>query len=505
MDVSVPLNAQPPSHLLAAVDLGTNSFRMMIGEVQGSCVCPVQVFKETLQLGVCFDNQKCLTEAAQVKIFDCLKRFAEALRAVPTDAVRVVATHAFRQARNIHLILPKAEAILGLPINIISGEEEARLIFQGVMHSLPISEERRLIIDIGGGSTECIIGDQSGLQQLCSLEMGCLSWITKFFPDGIFSEEHFRHAELAAQSLLEPVKHGLLTVGWDAVYASSGTAHILMGVIEANGWARGVLSLPLLERLKQILLVAGSIEQLKIPGLLKDRVSILAGGLAVMIGIFKALHIQSIAPADGALQLGVLYDLVQIPRTYDLRGESVLRVARRFGVDQTYVNLIAVEVIILFGQLIQSPCLEAERMLVWAAWLHDIAQALQRNQSERHAAYIAQYAELPGFSWRNQYMLSSLVLLQRGDLAPFKVRLQEPVFCAQVMALRLAVIKYLNRSDEVRPAWKLYSSNQRIFLVWPDDCRQHYPMTTWLLEEESRQWHSAGVKFSLIDSEEHAQ
>lgn len=329
-------------HLLAAVDLGSNSFRLIVGRVEetpaGSQIYPVDALREPVRLAAGLSRDKMLDRASQERGWEALKRFGERLRDFHPDHVRAVATNTLRVAKNAGEFLAEAQAALGFPIEVIAGREEARLIYAGAAHSVPANAGKRLVVDIGGGSTEFIIGQHYTPLVMESLYIGCVSHSRAFFPAGNVDEYTMRQAELAAKREIQIISGEYKKAGWDQAIGSSGTARALAELVEANGFNDAGVSHGIsrggLERLKRALIKAENVNRLKLVALKPDRVPVLAGGLSIMLAVFEELGVDYVDTTDGALRLGVLYDLLGRTQHEDMRAVTVDGFTRRYGVDR---------------------------------------------------------------------------------------------------------------------------------------------------------------------------
>jgi exopolyphosphatase/guanosine-5'-triphosphate,3'-diphosphate pyrophosphatase len=327
--------------LIAGVDMGSNSFRLQIGRIVGDQIHPIETLKETVRLGSGLTREKLLDHASQQRAFEALRRFGERLRGFDLETVRAVTTDAMRVARNARMVLPQAEAALGFPIEIIGGREEARLIFIGASNALPAANYRRLVVDIGGGSTEFIIGERTDPLLMESLFMGGISYRQRFFPEGKVDKKRFYAAEVSAAREIEAIAVDYQRFGWQEAVGSSGAAQEIANLLEMNelnpdggsGISREGLS-----RLRQLIIRAGSAEALDLKGMRGDRLVILPGAIAIMSAVFSELGMAHMTYSDGALPLGVLYDLLGRFEHHDTRDETVAQFMRRYQVDETQVQ-----------------------------------------------------------------------------------------------------------------------------------------------------------------------
>ena len=325
---------------LGAVDLGSNSFHLAIGRVEGDQIYPLDSLKEAVRLGGGVTREKQLTAEVQERALEALKRFSERLAGMPAESVRAVGTNALRVSKNAGTFLREAQKMLGFPIDVISGREEARLIYLGVLHSLPLSGENRLVVDIGGGSTEFIIGSGPRTRAVESLYMGCVTFTNKFFPDGRIDKKAMKAAELAAREEVQTIAARFEKVGWKEAVGSSGTAKSLAETLIRNGQDETGITADGLDWLKGALVDAGDLKKVSIEGLREERLPVIAGGVAIMSAVFDELGLESMAVADGALRQGVLWDLLGRVHRADIRDVTVERFVRRHHVDQAQAGRV---------------------------------------------------------------------------------------------------------------------------------------------------------------------
>lgn len=484
---------------IAAVDLGSNSFRLQIARVVGGQAYPLDSLKESVRLGAGLNEDKCLDEDAQHRALVCLKLFSERLRGLPSGAVRAVGTNTFRVARNGADFLAAAQHALGFPIEIIAGKEEARLIYLGVSHSLPSSRDKRLVVDIGGGSTEFVIGAGHSPKQMESLFMGCVSFSRRFFPDGNITKTNLLEAELAARSEILTIASDFCDGHWKQAIGSSGTARALAEILEQNGYSSGGITQEGLARLRGQMLKAGDARKLQLAGLSPDRIPVLAGGFAIMNSIFSELRVQHMQVATGALREGVLYDLIGRFHKRDMRETTVREFMRRYHVDPPQAGRVQE----LASQLLQQmqdadkagasePVAGAPRMLAWAARLHEIGISIAHTGYHRHSAYILANADMPGFSRSEQSQLSLLVRAHRGALGKISSQFSADTPWPSILSLRLAALFCRSRSDVEFPPMRIQSGNNGFMLHMERAWLERNPLTRTLLDNEVREWASIG-------------
>ncbi len=484
--------------LLAAVDLGSNSFRLQVARVENDQLYMLDGLREAVRLAAGITPDRRLDQASQQRALECLHRFGERLRDLPQEAVRAVGTNSLRVAKNAPEFLQQAEAALGFPIEVIAGREEARLIYLGVAQGLPQSEERRLVMDIGGGSTEFIIGQSLQPLHLESLYMGCVSYSGRFFPDGKVNKSNLKQAELAARNELQAIVAEYAKGHWSVALGSSGTARVICDVLEQNGYSAGGITRDGLEQLRARLLEAGDVARLDLPGMKADRVPVFAGGFAIMYAAFCELGIEQMRPALGALREGVLYDLLGRFTHNDMRQATVQQFMRRYHVDHAQAQRVRSLTVLLAQQFFDGHLDEEDaQLLTWAAELHEIGISVAHSGYHKHSAYILANADMPGFSRKVQQRLSLLALAHRGKLEKVGTQLDEWQVAAKVMALRLAVLFYRNRTDVAMPAMQARFSGSKFNLNLSADWLAQNPLTETALRDEARQWKVLGLSLQI--------
>ncbi len=487
--------------LIAAVDLGSNSFRLQVGRVVGNQIYPQDSLKESVRLAAGLTAERTLDGPSQLRALAALARFGERLRGFPPDAVRVVGTNTLRVAKNAPQFLPEAEAALGFPIEVIAGREEARLIYLGVAHSLANPQTQQLVVDIGGGSTELIIGRHFKPLRLESLYMGCVSFSLRYFPGSRIDKKAMKEAELAARKELQAIVHAYRATGWEEAVGSSGTAKALVDLLELNGLSDGGITGDGLDKLRAMLVRAGDVGRLNLQGLRADRIPVLPGGVAIMSAVFKEFGIERMVFSDGALRLGVLYDLLGRYHHDDLREATVGHFMRRYEVDQQQAERVSRTAFTLLGQLLPEVAADADhadaQTLLWAARLHEIGISLAHSSYHKHSAYILGNADMPGFSRRDQARLARLVLAHRGKLERVLPAMIEVRDWLLIFALRIAALLHRARDDGgPLPVWASLlprGFELRIDAGWLNES----PLTASSLEEEVRQWAGIGIELQV--------
>ncbi|MBF5005794.1 Ppx/GppA phosphatase family protein [Diaphorobacter caeni] len=483
--------------LLAAVDLGSNSFRLEIGRYEHGHIEKIEYFKETVRQGAGLDEDKNLTADSMQRGWDCLARFAERLAGFPKAHVRAVATQTLREARNRELFIERGSEILGYPIDIVSGPEEARLIYQGVARLLPQSDERRLVVDIGGRSTEIILGRQFTPSAVASFRVGSVAWSTRYFPDGQFTPRAFEAAEVAAKAVLDEALDTYRRDTWDVAYGSSGTVGAVGDVLAAAGAApEGRITRDGLDWLYDQLITARSADRVRMNGLKEDRRAVIGGGVSVLRAIFNLLGITEMQVAQGALRQGALYDLLdrEQPHT-DLRSSTVRGLMQRFGVDELHAQRVAKLATQLFESAAPTGSERAARKLDWAARLHEIGQRISHSGYQRHGAYILDHTDAAGFALPELHHLSQLVLGHRGKVHKIGLELSDAQFALQLMCLRTAIALCHARREPDTEGFTLGFDGERCVVRSRPGWSESYPQSAHLLEEERYCWQKTPWEF----------
>lgn len=491
-------------HLLAAVDLGSNSFRLSVGRIELNNgiqhIYQIDRLKETVRLAAGLNEQKILQEDAIERAIDVLHRFGERLDSFHPSRVRAVATNTFRVARNTNEFLPRAETALGFPIEVIAGKEEARLIYTGVNHTLPPSDKKRLIIDIGGGSTEVIIGAGAEPINLSSLYMGCVSYSRKFFPDGKVDAQRMTHAVTAARREIEVITKPYKRLGWSEAYGSSGTAKALLAILQEGGLSEHGITHAGLKLLKEKIIAQGYVKPSDLPGIKTDRTDVLLGGLAIMCAFFDEFGIAQMQTGDGALRLGVLVDLAGREESHDRRDESVKAFMKRYHVDTRQATRVKRTALTLFDTLVEKDkkTQELRQSLSWAADLHEIGMSISRAGYHKHGAYILDNADMPGFSKVDQTWLATLVVAHTSKLTRVQADIKNTAQWYAILSLRLAVLLCRRREELTRLALAVKASEQTIVTTVDKKWLANHPLTDFSLRDEEREWSRVGFSFERV-------
>ncbi len=483
---------------LAAIDVGSNSFHLQVARVEGDQLFYLDAHKESVRLAGGLTETKELDKASQKRALDCLSRFGERLKGMPFGAVRAVGTSALRVAKNAPAFIERARSALGFDIDIVAGREEARLIYLGVAHSLPLNEEPRLVVDIGGGSTECIIGNGYEPKDRESLRMGCVVFTNKFFIDGNIDKAVLKAAVTAARMEAQQVAYEFRPDLWHEAVGSSGTARSLGEILFQNGQSDGQITADGLKWLRERLAKAGNLARLELDGLKDDRKPVIAGGAAIMSGLFQEFGIETMTAAQGAMREGILWDLLGRSHDHDMRDVTVAQFVRRYHVDGKQARRVERLASRLYAQLHGGkPDEEGARSLSWAARLHEIGIGIAHSGFHKHGAYILENGDMPGFGRRDQSRLAALVRASRGGLDKLGHGVGDPLWPA-ILCLRLAVLFHVSRSDATTPDLELtQAADGACTLTLPAAWLDANPLTRAALDQELRAWYAVLPKVRL--------
>ena len=499
LSVVAPLASLPDT--VAALDLGSNSFHMIVAGLRGGEPVVIDRIREQVQLAAGLDEKGRLADDAKARALECLRRFGQRLADVHASHVRAVGTNTLRAARD-RAFVDEAQAALGHPIEIISGREEARLVYLGVAHTLADDHGSRLVVDIGGGSTECILGERFEALETHSLSMGCVQYSRRFFASGAIDKESFRKAVLAARLELRTVDRRFRDIGWTSAVGSSGTIRAVASVLRENGWARDHITLDGLRNLRKALLAAGRLDTLVLPGLKPERASVFPGGVAVLTGVFESFELEEMTWSPGALREGVLYDLLGRIRHEDVRERTLRALQDRYHVDRAQAARVERTALRLLDQVKTTWDLERDRprlFLGWAAQLHEVGLAVSYTHHHRHGAYLLEHSDMPGFSTDDSRLLATLVGGHRRKftleaLSDLDEERRLPVLRLTIL-MRLAALLNRGRSPRPRPRVRLTARKKALELRFPEGWLESHPLTRVDLDEEAR-WLS-GVGFTL--------
>jgi len=504
---NAPMPDDPPSPAepatrwpgqLAAVDMGSNSFRLEIGELADGRYRRIDYLKETVRLGAGLDADGVLTDEAAARGLACLARFAKRLDGYRSEQVRAVATQTLREARNRDQFLARARDALGLPIEVISGREEARLIYAGVARLQP-SDETRLVVDIGGRSTEMILGRGPKPLRAESFQVGSVSLSMRYFEDGRFTTAAFRAAQVAAAAELEEAFEPFGARHWREALGSSGTVGAVAQLLDANKVGDGRITPAGLRWLMERCLEAGRVDKLALAGLKDERRPVIGGGIAILYTLATKFGIDTLVPARGALRQGVIFDLDERQRAagpqpsgHDIREASVLELQRRFGIDTEQADRVGRVAARLYAEAMPRADDDSRRELRWACALHEIGMMVSHHDHHRHSAYLLAHVDAAGFSQSQLRRIADLVLAQRGGLRKVEARLADDDYAWQVLALRLGVIHCHARAATGEADIDLRRDGDKARLLFAPGWTDDHPSTLHLLREEADAWNKVG-------------
>ncbi|MFQ2414411.1 exopolyphosphatase [Aeromonas caviae] len=484
--------------LYAAVDLGSNSFHMVIARLTEGRMQIIDRIKERVRLAEGMDEQRRMSPEAMARGLDCLALFAERLTNIKPDQIRIAGTYTLRRASNARDFVREAAKVLNHPIEIISGQEEARLIYQGVAHTQHI-EGQVLVVDIGGGSTELIIGEGFEHKALTSRKMGCVSFTQSFFGNGKLGEKAFNAAVLEAQHQLAPIINQYRKLGWQSCLGSSGSIRTVRDVLQGEEWTDGAITLAGLERLKEEMLKHKRVDQLKLAGLTEERQGVFAAAVAILLGLFTSLPIERMEYSDGALREGLLYEFEERLQHHDIRERTALALSTHYRIDKRQATRVESSVLSLFDALSdpwEMPEEPYRAILGWAARLHEIGLAINYSGIHKHSAYILQNTDLPGFNQDDQALLAALVRFHRKGLKlselPALPNHDEQTVLRCIRILRLAVAAHHRRQDNLLPEWNVQAAGDQLVVTLPLDWCDENKLLMQNLEKEHRYCHEQG-------------
>jgi exopolyphosphatase/guanosine-5'-triphosphate,3'-diphosphate pyrophosphatase len=495
------------SHTYAAVDLGSNSFHLLVARREHGELRVIDQIKEMIRLGGGLDQDGRLDPAVQERALACLARFGQRLRGIPAANIRAVGTQTFRRLKNANAFLAVAETALGCSIDIIAGREEARLVYLGVTQGVSGHEERRLVIDIGGGSTELVIGEGLDPIEMESLQYGCVSLTRLFFSDGKITRKRLKKAVRSVMADLQELQMRYRQTGWDSAIGSSGSIKAIAEICRLQSWVEKDINIDALYFLRDKLLSFGSIEAVDLPGLSERRHPVLVGGLVMLLACFKALRLESMKVSPYALREGVLHDLLGRLEQRDPRDKTVTAFKSRYSVDQAQVNRVNRVALKACDKIDDGMFLRPihRELLAWAADLHETGLSVSHSQYQAHSGYLVENSDMAGFSRQEQQFLAALVRHHRrgvprdfANLLP--ARMHEPLRMT-LFCLRFACILCRTRDDASIPSFKLSGTDNRITVNFPNDWKANHPLTMTDLEQESRDLKAIDLRFMVIGPE----
>jgi exopolyphosphatase/guanosine-5'-triphosphate,3'-diphosphate pyrophosphatase len=491
-------NAQ--AQQLGALDLGSNSFHLLIAHENQGRVRVLDKHKEMVRLAEGLNARGKLDGSVVQRSLDCLERVAQRLRPLQPNNVRIVGTNTLRQAKDAAKFIAQAEAVLGYPIEIISGYEEARLIYVGVCHDLGDDHQTRLVIDIGGGSTELIRGRYFTPETLESLYMGCVSMSQRHFADGKISNERMDKATNEALLELEPIAQQFNKLGWESCIGASGTINTVAAVLGGLGDTLEVTQAGI-EDLRARLLDVGNVDKLSLQGLADERRSVFPGGVAILSALFTALDIDTISPSQGALREGLIYDLLGRHHAEDTRDQTVNGLAQRYHIDHAQARQVRDTTMGLLSQVAMDwklTAAEHNHLLGWAANLHEIGMDISHSGYHKHGGYLIDNSDMPGFSRSNQQQLATLVRGHRRKLAATDITPKSDAALLHIMVLlRIAAVLHRSRSRDPLPHIEVKADKKKLVLSAPGPWLEEHPLTVLDLANEAQYLEAVGIDLSI--------
>jgi len=494
----------PESSIYAAVDLGSNSLHMIVARDTGDEIQLIDRIKDMVRLAGGLDQNNILSDDTMERALRSLERFGQRINEIPPGNVRAVGTNTLRKARNGTVFLTRARMALGHPIEIISGIEEARLIFLGVAHTVYNENDKQLVIDIGGGSTEVIIG--SGFETLLaeSLYMGSVSMSKRYFDNGEISKKKMRKAQLACRQELETIETIYKRKGWDAAIGSSGTLLAINDVIQEKSWSENGITRASLDKLIEAMIAAGNINKLKFGSLPDIRKPVFPGGVAVLSAAFDALDIESMIVSDGALREGLLHDLIGRVHEKDIRDKTVDSFMSRYPVDGEHTKRTENTARFCFEQVQSDWKFNRKqdlKMIEWAIRLHGIGLTIAHSHYHKHGAYLLNHSDMPGFSRQTQAELAILVGSHRRKLQMAEIQSLPEENVTRMLRLciivRLAILLHRSRSSDELPDFKLKAEETQIKLTFHENWLNDHPLTEADLETEADYLSATGIKLLI--------
>jgi exopolyphosphatase/guanosine-5'-triphosphate,3'-diphosphate pyrophosphatase len=445
---------------------------MLITRLLADSVQVVDKVKRKVRLASGLDKQNNLDQASISRGLECLSFFAERLQDIPTQNIRIVATATLRLAKNADIFLAKAEQILSTKVVLLSGIEEAELIYLGVAHTSD-SANKRLVFDIGGASTEIVVGELFESKYACSLNMGCVTFNRAYFQQGELSEANFQAATDKAKQLIAPVQKTFQEISWQTVLSGSGTMQALAEILHANKQP-AIINYDFLLQVKTQLIQCKKTANIKIYGLMQERKPVIASGVAILIALFECFNVTQVQLSSGAIREGLLYEMLPKMREKNIRTRTINSLVQRFHIDQTHAQRVFQQAEMLFKQLqcTQSALSENGFSILRAScYLHEVGLLLEYKYHQQHGMYILQHADLPGFEQNERMLLALFTRFYKGDLEP-KALEQQTVLAPHeatllLFILRVAVILCRRRSDDVLPTFKLDASTNNLILSLP--------------------------------------
>jgi exopolyphosphatase/guanosine-5'-triphosphate,3'-diphosphate pyrophosphatase len=491
------------SQTYAAVDLGSNSFHLLVSRREHGQLLVIDQIKEMVRLAGGLDNHGKLDQETTDSAHACLARFGQRLRGIPDDNIRAVGTQTFRRLRNVNAFLMVAETALGCSIDIIGGREEARLIYLGVSQGVSSHDGRRLVVDIGGGSTELIIGEGTAPMEMESVQYGCVSLTRQFFSNGRITRGQWKNARRSVLADLQEMKIRYRQTGWETTVGSSGTIRAVASICEQQGWCERGITSTALDRLVRTMIEFGTIGNVRLAGLSERRHPVLIGGLVVLAACFEAFRLKSMEVSPFALREGLLHDLLGRLEHRDPRDNTVAAFKKRYGVDAEQVTRVKSCALKACEQISDGMFLRPVHrdLLGWAADLHETGLGVSHSHFQRHSAYLVEHADMPGFSTQEQLFLAALIGNHRGVVANgfterLPTRLHEPLRVT-LFCLRFASILCRSREDTAVPKFTLAAQDHSFAIGFTGKWAREHPLTVADLEGEVEMLRKIGLRLKF--------
>lgn len=482
---------------LAAIDLGSNSFHMVVARLQNNQPQTIDTIKDMVRLAAGLDERNVLSKKKINEALECLSRFGQRIKDLPLQNVAAVGTNTLRKAKNSASFLAQAEKALGFPINIVAGREEARLVYQGVAHTLAQTEDYRLVIDIGGGSTEFIIGQAYKPIIMESLNMGCVNFTGQWFETGVITEERIQNAIIAGRRKLEWVSEKLIDHSWQECIGSSGTIKTIARILTENYDTHGIIDYQHLKKLSELFVSAGHVSHLNLRGLSENRTPVVIGGLCVLMAAFEELQIDSMQASEGALREGLINDMIETSKGHDIRMDTVRKFELRYQIDVAQSARICKTALHMYDQLDLDEDENLRLLLIWAGKLHEAGLSISHTNYPDHSGYLVEQSDLPGFSREVQNTLGLMLRLQRGKL---KIELIEELprlhkdIVLIIVILRITIILERSRGWDSSRHVKFKIKQKTLSLKFPKKYLKAHPLTRADLEQEKLEVSKAGFK-----------
>ena len=487
----------------AVIDLGSNSFHMMIAQVVAGSVQIIGRVKRKVRLASGLDKDMILSHDAMLRGWECLNLFSERLQDIPADNIKISGTATLRLAKNVDEFLSVAESILGYPVNVISGEQEAQIIYKGVAFTSS-SDNRRLVVDIGGASTELVAGEKHEPKVYKSLNVGCVTYLERYFPNGVLSESNFTAAISAAELEISTVRDLYKDFDWKEEVGASGTVQAIQEISIAQGYDE-VITLERLVSIMQQTISYGTIDNLSIAGLVQDRKLVFPSGLAILIAIFRQLNLTGMTLAGGALREGQLYSMLPELTKQNVRERTVRSIMTRYHVDVAHAERVADLSLNIAQQASLQWDMEqfhAVDILRAAALVHEVGLQVAYKDQQIHASYLLANSNLPGFTEAQKKLLTAIILNHREDIDKDALSRQTTtsvlLACRLVRILRLAVILSLRRADEVLPQIKVSVEQEKMQLHLPDSWLDQNPLSAAELYQEAKYQAAHGWQLEIL-------